>query len=1157
LANSEKTKVESEEAFQKSRIIFDLMKNREETFLSFLAEAEVSIRKYRFKKGFSLFEAARSIFQDEAHLTTTVNVEKVIFAEIGLELLRNHFTDKNQREIAEMLISKSRQAHLEGKSLNEVSAILFDMAMIYADNYKMESAFKFMDEAISNSQLIGDDTIQKQIINFLFQEGKTNSEELLKSGSKSQISNVNSLDVMKYFDKIEQIGKQLDMGNIVEEAAMYIWKLGGEFKERFGIEDFPYTEKALQFLIRSNRLKGIDEIGVDLEKRLDYYAEKQQISKIEDLKNFLLTTYSDVSNNESAGALNLKIAQYYAQWGNHEALIAYLRDAFPYYQNLDQKSINEYCNVLNEHRNRLEQVAAPDSIQNEILNLLGNTYLLLKEDDQYDSLYAQKALLELEVDNFTKAMEYHNNDFEFLKRVNNIPRALARVEEMITGFFNKGKFEYGVKLCENQTNLLIETSASQEQVLQIIKSFEEKTVMGLSQKVDEKLIDKIFAEISKLYTHLQLQEGLGDSTYEISGELFEKQYFDLGFHYLRKSCEIFRESDVIEKVGMVLDYASEKHIFFQDQANHEIADKFLDFLITSLLDLNQHKEAAGLMMERAVSLVSLDESKAFEEFIRAKDLVTNLESSEEEIMKFYQNYGSALLQIGQIDKGMDILAKAEGLGSASSLAIADICLNVARDRFTEDDFDTYFILVDRALENYTKLEMYQESSSIALTEASKLWTARNLAYTMIFLERAWAPLSVSFDDTITKSIKPILQVAGEIVDDLFKEKKFDEAKNFLEFQERIFRHINDTEKILEVEKKKIDALIGRGNIDGALAQVLDLASIGIEESKFNETITLIQGLLPIFFSLNPVKSKFLLKLYLHTLITVGSTKKEVIFETIEYYIEQILISYNEKKEELFEEQINLFFSALAELAEAEEYLGFYTIRIIQEMNQLEDYKKLFSILTLNILNLSPIGQNSSDIRMKIINEITAVLEYRDVSQSEILSGFDILLELSKGLNNQDYQIVTKLLLKISTLRKNEEIHNKALKVVLDISENSENASTALTIYYNAIEENLKEKKYLNALSRLDEVITKLEELSNPEIIAIKFIELLNKFLLVLAKEKKKEWMDLLTAKYQYINEKFLGKEKKSITSADEHLLDDQVDEMLDFTSKGNLKSKKK
>ena len=1021
-----------------------------------------------------------------------------------------------------MLISKSRQAHLEGKSLNEVSAILFDMTKIYAENDQLDSAFKFLDEAISNSQLIGDETIQNQIIEYLFQEGKLKSEELMRSGSKTQLSDVNALEVMKYFDKIEQICKQLDKGNEVEETAKYIWKLGGEFKEKFGIEDFPYTEKAIQFLIRSNRFNGIEEIGDDLEKRIDFFAEKQQTSKIVDLKNFLLRTYSDVSNNAAAGALNLKIAQYYAQWGNHETQMACLQEAFFNFKGLDQKTIEDFANALNEHRDRLKQVAASESIQNEILNLLGNTYLLLKANDQYDSLYAQEALLELEANNISKAMEYHNNDFEFLKRVNNITRAAARVEEMITSFFKRGEFEYGVNLCEKQANLLIETESSQEKVLQIIKSFEERTVFCLSQQVDEKIIDKIFAEISKLYTYLQLHEGLGDSTFEISGELIEKQYYDLGFHYLRKASEIFRESDVIEKVGLLLDYASEKQIFFQDRAKHEIADRFLDFLITSLLDLNQYKEAAGLIMERAVSLVSLDESKANEEFIRAKDLITNEESSEEEIMKFYQNYGSALLQIGQIDKGMDILANAEGIGSGSSLAIADICLNVARDRFTEDDFDTYFVLVDRALEIYTKLEMYQESSSIALTEARKLWIAKNLPYTMIFLERAWAPLSLSFDETIKKSIKPLLQVAGEIIDDLFKEKKFDEAKNFLEFQERIYKHVNDTEKILEVEKKKIDALIGRGNIDGALAQVLDLASIGIEESKFNETIALIQGLLPIFFSLDPVKTKFLLKLYLNTLISVGISS-EIIHETIGYYIQQILISHNENKEKLFEEQINLFFSALAELAETETFLGFFTIRIIKEISKLQEYKKLFSILkhnTPNLISMSP------EIRMKVINELTAVLEYQKVSQPEILTGFDILLDLSKDLSDNDYEIVTKLLLKISTLHKNEQIIDKALKVVLEISETYANVSTALTIYYKVIEENLNAKKYLNALSRLDEVINKLEDVPNPEIIAIKFIELLDKFLLVLAKEKKKELMDQLTAKYQYINEKFLGKEIK-------------------------------
>ncbi len=1168
LAESDKSETESEEAFQKSRIIFDLMKNREETFSSFIAEAEISIRKYRLEKGFSLFEAARSVFQDEKHSLIVVSSEKAVFAEVGLQLLRNQFTDVHQREIAEMLFSKSRQAYLEAKSLNEFSEILFDIAKIYLENNELESSFRYLDEAISNSQLVADETIfvkerfARKILEYLYHEGKVKVEELEKIGNKSAVSDISSLIPMRFFDKIEEIGRQLNMGSEIEEIAMFIWEIGGRFQEKFGIDDFPYIEKAIQYLIRNNRPNGLSTIGVALEKRLDYYAEKRQMNKIEGLKGFLTKAYSDISDYKSAGLLNVKLARQYKIWGNHEAQIACLRDACSFFQNLDQESIKKFAEILTEHKTGLEIASAPESIQIEILELLGTTFLLLRDDDQYDSLYAQQALKELEKNNFTKAIEYHNTDFEFLKRVNNITRANARLEEMMESLFKKKQFELGINLCKQQTNLLIESSAPHEQVLQTIKTIEERTVDALSQNVEADIIDKIFNEISRLYTYLGLQEGLGDSTFEIASGLIEKEYYDLGFYYLNIACDIFRDNNVIEKVGILLDYASDKYQFFKDLADFEIADRFLDFLINTLRALNQHKEAAGLMMERAVTLVPIDQKKALDQFNSAKKLVSNIESSKDEITKFYQNYGSALLQIGNIEEGMEILTQAEGLDASSSLAIADICLNVAKDRFSEEDFDTYFLLVDRALNIYTKLEMFQESSSIALTEARKLWIARNLPYTMIFLERAWAPLSASFDEALRKSIKPIILVTGEIIDDLFADQKYDEAKNFLEFQERIYRHINDTEMILEVEKKKIDALIARGNIDGALSQVLDLASIGIEESKFNETIALIQDIYPIFFIRDPGKSKFLLKMYLNLLITltfdeeknVLEHKKKVILEVIDYYVKLILNSLKEKNYELYEEQSNLFFTALTELAEAEEYLSYFTVRIIQEMKNIKEFSKLFSLLTHNTPNLLSMAPEG---KMKILNEFSSALENRDLSYTNVMIGIDILGEICEGLNNKEYGTVTKLLFKIGSIHERNETYEKALEVILRISERSQNATVKLNIFYGIIEENLEKQNYLNALSRLDEVIQILENFPNPEIIATKYIELINKFLLTLAKEKKKEWLDLFTNKYQTVNTKFLGKKTKELTRADEQMLDDQISEMLDFASKTDKKSKRK
>ena len=101
--------------------------------------------------------------------------------------------------------------------------------------------------------------------------------------------------------------------------------------------------------------------------------------------------------------------------------------------------------------------------------------------------------------------------------------------------------------------------------------------------------------------------------------------------------------------------------------------------------------------------------------------------------------------------------------------MADTYLTSAEARFAEEDFDTYFTLVDQALNIYTELEMIQESSSIALTEAGKVWSIGNIPYTMIFLERAWAPLSESL--ITDKSADPLLRVLNSFIEDLFSQKR--------------------------------------------------------------------------------------------------------------------------------------------------------------------------------------------------------------------------------------------------------------------------------------------------------------------------------------------------------------------------------------------------
>jgi len=49
---------------------------------------------------------------------------------------------------------------------------------INIDNKQLESGFSSFDEAITNSQLVGDKETQDKIIEFLFQEGKKIAEQI-------------------------------------------------------------------------------------------------------------------------------------------------------------------------------------------------------------------------------------------------------------------------------------------------------------------------------------------------------------------------------------------------------------------------------------------------------------------------------------------------------------------------------------------------------------------------------------------------------------------------------------------------------------------------------------------------------------------------------------------------------------------------------------------------------------------------------------------------------------------------------------------------------------------------------------------------------------------------------------------------------------------
>ncbi|MHA2244687.1 MAG: hypothetical protein ACXADY_06925 [Candidatus Hodarchaeales archaeon] len=1120
LGSTKKTEKEADESFDKARTIFDMMNNKEETFEALLVEAEINVRKYRLERGFLLFDDARGLFEDDTHQSKVVDSEKIVYAEMGLQLLQNHFTDTEKYNIADMLISKSKEAHLLAKSLDQVPGILFEIGKINIENKKLENGFSSFDEAITNSQLVGDEVIPKKIIEYLFQEGKKLSENLIERSIKIELrDDVSNLPLMTFFEKINEICKKLDRGQEVEEVALYIWQLGLDLLEQKVIsDDSPFIEKAVAFFINNGRFSSLHIITDVLEKRLEEFAELKKIDQMQSLKTFLVNSYTRIDDYQSAGFLNVKIAQIFASWGNYEKQVACLREATSLLLNADQDTVKTFSEAINEQFTQME-LYVPDSIHTEVLHLLGNAYLQLKDDDKYDSLFASFALKSIENNDFSKAMEYHRQDFEFLVRTKNFSRALARVEEFSNNLLSKGKYQLVNNLRSKQLKLLIETKSSQVQVLQTIKSLEDQITEAFAQKVDIAQVNDTFNHIIHLYDYLGLKEAQGDAMFEMANRLFEMENLDPGFEYLNRAYEQFKAENAVEKYGLLLDLAFKKKNYYQDLTVQETADRFLDFLIATLKELGQIKEAAELIMSRAVQFIPINETKAFDQFEKAKKLILETQSSEE-VLQFYQDFGSALLKAGKIDEGMENLTKAESSTSTGYLAIADTCLTVAKDRFSVKDYDTYFELIDRALSIYTDQEMFQESSSIALAEARKLWSVDNLPYTMIFLERAWAPLSITYDEKLSQSIQPLLQVAEEFIATLFDQKRYDEAKNFLEFQERIYKQLNLTDKILEVEIRKIDALIGRGNIEGALSQIYDITTTGIEELKFKETRDIVSELLPIFIETAPREAKELLKIFLSLLISMEPTKmtQKFVRETLDYYINLITDTLIKKGLNLFQEQTTLFIDALTEVAEAEDVLAYFITSFSQKIFRTGERSQLFPVLNMNLANLQP---SKPEIIMKIVYEISLILEAHEASQQTIIDGLDFLDGLTLNLDDKSREFVSSIFLKMEKkFRSQKEIHDHAGQLILKQSKQIIDAPTTLLVLHGLIEEDLEIEDYENALRRLDDAIGKLEQA--PRIIANQYSDLLDRFLIELDKKKKKEWSDLLMTKHQIIRDRFLN-----------------------------------
>jgi len=246
------------------------------------------------------------------------------------------------------------------------------------------------------------------------------------------------------------------------------------------------------------------------------------------------------------------------------------------------------------------------------------------------------------------------------------------------------------------------------------------------------------------------------------------------------------------------------------------------------------------------------------------------------------------------------------------------------------------------------------------------------------------------------------------------------------------------------------------------------------------------------------------------------TALKILYESIDSYI-MLIIEYKKQKE-LFQEQIALFFSALTEVAEAEQVLGHFMIHFSQEMTKHKDYQMLFTTLKNNIANLQ---MTNSTNKMKIINEISSILEYHDLTPHTIMEGFEFLNDLAQNIDDQNRESVSRVFYMIGMKHKSQkELFDHAVQSALEQSKLIGNIPLTLDLIYVMIEEDLRTENYLNAFRRLDEVIEKIEQA--PIAITKKFSKLLDEYQVKLAKKKNDELMDLLAAKHQIIRDKFLN-----------------------------------
>ena len=1116
LALDKKTQSESEEAFEKSRIIFSLMKNDEEIFESLLAEADLCIRKLSLDRGFHLFDEARNIFEDETHTKTAADIEKGVYAEVGLSLLRNYYRDMSKRNISDSLISRARTAHLEARTLAEVSQLLLEIGAIHLEHKNLDAAFQVYDEAIVNSQTVYDESIPKKIIETLYEEGKKKAEELIQKSSKLRFDKVEDLLPIKFHDEISKICKKLEITEHIQEVAISVREMGKKFKEtKLITDDFPFIEKATKILITHNQLGGLQKIGDELEDRIELMYSKRNMGEVERLRSFLANAYLQMNDMQAVGWLNSKVAGYHAQLGDHERQLALIGETIESMQQADPTSVKSFSDSLEAQFPLIKAT----SFQRDFISLLGNVYLLAGETDKYDSLYSQQALFLLENDQIDEALSLFNMNFEYLRRIKYTTRAINRSNEMIDKLLEKNQYIFVISLFQNQVNLLVTQSVENEEIIPAIQKLENQLNLFLEDSGTIPFVEPIFSLITTLYDYIGIKEAQGDVAFEISSRFFELDLIDQGFDYLDKSFFIFHTEEITEKIGLILDFIVQKKAEISPENELDpVSDRFSDFLITCLIIMKQDAEAAKLMLERAIQLLPQDEEKSFGLFTDAKSILSKV-GTPSEVAAFNQEFGSVLLKYGKTDRGIDILSTTTQKTSVDSLSMADTYLTSAKHRFDESDFDAYFNLVDKALNIYSELEMLTESSSIALAEARRLWSVKNIAYTIIFLERSWEPLTRIFSEDVSQSITPIIQVLNQVVDDLFAEKRYDEALGFMELQERIYQHINRTDLILTIEKKKVEAHIGKESYELGLNQLYDLANLGLEDGKINETVTLMRDFLPIFVDKIPLSSLDLFKLYFHALVKSTGPDSQIMKDNITNLIRVIFNSLTSDNKEKFSQQVVLLTQGFSEIPNTQSWLVFFFEEVIQHLIKEKYYVDLLILIKENLF---PLENTEASLRYSFIQKIAPLFNNKNIPEESTISFVNFVFTNSKTLNDEQKGIVASILDSIGDSNKRRKrVRNFANDRALALSQAREDSKITFNLLVSRFQREYEAEEYGNSLEILDNVIQYIEREEEPQKFATQIIDQLEEILQTLTNQRKKRWLDLFTYKYQQISDRFL------------------------------------